>query len=103
MKAILATTLLLLTLVVTSCTKGNKNECKSSGLIANTGSVAVDGCDWTIAIDGKVYHPENLDTFFKQDSLTMYMDYQLTGDTFICGWGNRLPVVRFTCIYWPEY
>lgn len=102
MKTLFHIVTLVVILATCACTPKSKNECSSSGLIINTGPVAVDGCDWTITIDGKVYHPENLDTFFKQDSMTMYMDYQLTDDTFICGWGNKLPVVRFTCTYWPE-
>jgi hypothetical protein len=92
---------ILCLLAVTSCKK-HKNPCTSSGLVYYRGDVAIDGCDWVININGTEYHPETLDIGYQQDSLTMYMDYELTGDTFVCGWGTRLPVVRFTCKYWPE-
>lgn len=96
---ILFTVIALLT--ICACTKV-KNNCKHEGMVHYTGPVAGDGCDWLINIDGKEYHPENLTISYQQDSLLMSMDYELTGDTFFCGWGNQYPVVRFTCTYWPE-
>ncbi|MFN8288081.1 MAG: hypothetical protein U0V74_15100 [Chitinophagales bacterium] len=87
---------------LTACVKP-KNKCSHEGLVHYTGPLAGDGCDWLININGVDYHPKSLSVSFQQDSMIMSMDYQLTGDTFLCGWGNKYPEIQFTCTYWPEY
>ncbi len=101
MKKLTSLFALILLLMLGACVKP-KNKCTAEGLVHYTGPVAGDGCDWLININGVDYHPKFLSVSYQQDSLIMSMNYQLTGDTFLCGWGNQYPEIEFTCTYWPE-
>lgn len=86
-----------------SCKRINNELCQHPVVISNEGSVAADGCDWVLTIDGQRYHAQHLADNFKQDGLHAYCDYQLTGDTFYCGlMPLKLPVVQVTCFKFLE-
>ena len=70
-----------------------------NGVVIYTGPVAGDGCEWCIVIDGVNYSPDNLSTAFQQTDLPVNVEYQLTGQTFGCGFGNiQLHVIHITSI-----
>ena len=51
-----------------------------------TGSLSVDGCEWTVKIDStnKYYHPDVLNSSFMQDGLDVMIKYEITDNYFSC-------------------
>ncbi|MEM7548779.1 MAG: Kazal-type serine protease inhibitor domain-containing protein [Bacteroidota bacterium] len=63
-------------------------DCKvsSDAIILNTGSIAADGCDWVIQIDGINHHPLELSNEFLTDSLEVeVIFFDRPDETFSCG------------------
>ncbi len=71
---------------VTGCEKDTSNLLKSDATI-NFADPAVDGCGWSVSIDGVDYHPTNLDDKFKVDELNVYIEYYLLETNYECGFG----------------
>lgn len=71
---------------------------KEEGLIHATiiysGPIAADGCEWLLWVDNTTgYSPVNLDTAFMIDHLEVLVAFDVTGDSFICGWAKKHPVI----------
>ncbi len=43
------------------------------------GEPAVDGCGWVLQVEGVRYHPENLESQFKEDELSVSVTFQELG------------------------
>ena len=48
------------------------------------GEPATDGCGWKININGKEYHPTNLDDKFKINDLNVNLKYNLLSSVWEC-------------------
>ncbi|MGF7077818.1 hypothetical protein [Mucilaginibacter sp. UYCu711] len=63
--------------------------------IYDSGSVALDGCDWFVRVDTtKEYHATNLSNEFKENGVKVIIRYRLLDTKFICGWGKGLPEIK---------
>jgi len=54
--------------------------------IVFAGDPSVDGCGWLLSIENKLYHPVNLASDYKVDSLKVSIKYELQSGTWTCGW-----------------
>ena len=69
------------------------------GKIVYSGPPELDGCGWNILIGNNWYHAENLESSFKQENLEVELDYNITGQKYICGLGGmEMPVITITLI-----
>ena len=88
---------LLTFILICSCSKDSGSTLNATATILNTGDPAADGCGWEIGIDSLPgYHPDNLNDAFKQNGIKVYIKYNLTKDTFLCGGFAliKLPVIH---------
>ena len=87
--------LVILVLLFFSCNEQCKNGKQASATVLYTGMLAADGCDWTIRIDSISYHPETLDSAYREDKLSVNICYEETTDRFSCGMlPGGIPVIR---------
>jgi hypothetical protein len=82
MKKIILALLCILMLNTWSCKKDNTTAVAT---IADTGNIALDGCDWLIKIGSDSYHPDNLDDKYKIDKSQVKITYKLTSARYGCG------------------
>jgi hypothetical protein len=79
--------MLTIGIIAVSCdNKSDQGLQTTNGLVLNYGNPEVDGCGWVIKVDTVVYSPVNLDTGFKQDSLKVKINYQISNTYFSCDW-----------------
>ena len=59
----------------------------TNATLVYTGSVAADGCDWLVQINGtnEVYSPVNLSPAFQKDSLKVNITFDVLTTKFPCG------------------
>ena len=66
----------------------------ANAIIHWTGPVEADGCDWVIQIDSVFYHPNQLDSLFKQNQLNVVIEYHFSNEIYHCGFrSDGLPVI----------
>lgn len=89
-------------LLLFSCKKDHSCEdcypvegpARTNAIIYWTGPVEADGCDWVIQIDSVLYHPNQLDSSFKQNQLNVIIEFHLNNEIFHCGFPSTgLPVI----------
>ncbi len=72
------------------CEKGNNLEVFETIAKISYGEPATDGCGWKININGKEYHPTNLDDKFKINDLNINLKYSLLPSVWECPqWKSR--------------
>ena len=84
-----------------SCSKEKSCEAcigqviEKDAMIIDTGSPAVDGCSWLVKIDSShIYHPDVLDSSFKQHQLQVKITYDITGEKFLCSFRAQIPIIH---------
>ena len=95
----------LLLILFLGCKKENSCEQCLTGQSAQLGKVVysgapeLDGCGWNILIGSDWYHAENLESSFKEENLEVELDYNITGQKYVCGLGGmEMPVITITLI-----
>lgn len=84
-----------LALSATSCDKDDELEVREATATLHWGDYAVDGCGFTIALNGKEYKPDNeqdiSSTYMKNEPTTVKLKYTLPGKKarYICGFGHH--------------
>ena len=79
---------LALFISISSCKKDEKvSTITAEATIINTGSVALDGCDWAVKINAtdSTYSPKNLADNFKVNGLKVNVSFQVLTTRFPCG------------------
>lgn len=78
------------------CKACNSETGFKHAVIIYTGPVEGDGCDWVVQIGADQYfHPDVLDTEFKENELNVKICYELATDKFQCGIaGIGMPVIH---------
>jgi len=97
-KSIISALLLIIALLIvftfTLCKKED-GILTAEAKIYDSGSVALDGCDWFLRVDTtKEYHAVNLTNEFKENGLKVIIRYRLLNTKFLCGWGKGLTEVE---------
>lgn len=97
-KTLISALLLIIALLIVfafSLCKKDDGILTAEAKIYNSGSVAVDGCDWLLRVDTtKEYHAINLTNEFKEPGLKVIIRYRLLNTKFLCGWGKGLTEVE---------
>ena len=84
----------LLTVGLVACTSDDITIVETTGIIRDTGDVAVDGCGWVIEINGTQYSPTYLSSQYKQDGLAVFVNVEFLTSTFTCGLTGGLNQIR---------
>ncbi len=87
----IASLIFLTTTAIIACTKsdGQNAVVISDAIIYNTGSIAVDGCGWTLkaATNDSTYSPINLDDQYKVNNLKVKVRFHSMKTKLTCGLG----------------
>ena len=90
----LTTIITFLSVIAIACSKSNGENAAvvTNAIIRNSGSVAADGCGWTLKVitTDSTYSPVNLPERYKVDSLKVHVRFHPLTTKFNCGWGAKL-------------
>jgi hypothetical protein len=78
-------------ITVVACTKSDSQNAVviSEAIIYNTGSIAADGCGWTLkaTVNDSTYSPQNLDDQYKVNNLKVKVRFHPMRTKLTCGLG----------------
>ncbi len=94
----LASCLFIATILFASCDKNKVDIIKDEAIILYEGDPAVDGCGFFLSMDNNQYKPIELKPEFSEDSLTVYVEYQLLVTKWTCNWQaieyNEIKIIK---------
>jgi hypothetical protein len=77
--------LLLLPMLMGASCKKQINDKLTEATILDGGPIKTEQCGWIIKINDKYYSPIDLPKEFEQDKITVFIQYTLLDEDFICG------------------
>jgi uncharacterized membrane protein YqjE len=88
-KIAIVAALAAITLIACSKSDGQNAVVISEAIIYNTGSIAADGCGWTLkaTVNDSTYSPKNLDDQYKVNNLKVKVRFHPMRTKLTCGLG----------------